>query len=154
MRAWLLSVVGIVFMGIMVDVISPEGKTNTFIKSVFAIVLLYVMINPIVAYFNSGVKLNTSVTWKTDEELLNVIEEQRTEELRLRIVGALTESGYSQYDVEISGNMEDNKFNVSKINVYLVDDVLSNMDKHINNSKVIQIIADIANVSKEVVVFE
>lgn len=154
MRAWLLSVVGIVFMGIMVDVISPEGKTNTFIKSVFAIVLLYVMINPIVAYFNSGVKLNTSVTWKTDEELLNVIEEQRTEELRLRIVGGLTESGYSQYDVEISGNMEDNKFNVSKINVYLVDDVLSNMDKHINNSKVIQIIADIANVSKEVVVFE
>jgi len=48
MKAWILSIVGIMFIGVIIEIIMPEGKTNTFIKSMFAIVFMYVVMSPII----------------------------------------------------------------------------------------------------------
>ena len=42
MKAWIFSVCGIVFLGLMVDVISPNGKTNNFIKSIFSLIFIFI----------------------------------------------------------------------------------------------------------------
>ena len=72
MTAWLLSIVGVVFLGVMVDIISPSGKTGGFIKSMFAIFLIYVVITPIVKLAKNGeFKINEDYNFKIIESDLN-----------------------------------------------------------------------------------
>ena len=54
MSAWLMSIVGVVFLGVMIDIITPEGKTNAFIKSIFAVFVVYIIVSPIVTMFNKN----------------------------------------------------------------------------------------------------
>ena len=48
MTAWILSIIGVVFLGVLFDVICPGGKTNSFIKSIFSIIFMYVVMTPII----------------------------------------------------------------------------------------------------------
>ncbi len=36
MRGWILSIVGIVFIGVILDIILPDGKTSKYIKHIFS----------------------------------------------------------------------------------------------------------------------
>lgn len=54
MTSWLLSIVGVVFLGVMIDVIAPSGKTNSIIKTMFAIMLIYVVLSPIISLIGTG----------------------------------------------------------------------------------------------------
>ena len=47
MKAWLLSIVGVVFLGVLFDLLYPNGRTNTLCKSIFGIFAVFVMIGPI-----------------------------------------------------------------------------------------------------------
>ncbi len=155
MKAWILSIVGVVFLGVMVDIISPEGKTNSFIKSIFALVLLYVIVQPLLAVITKGVTVTSSWTGGYDTKLMQTINDQKINEMRLRILDALNAEGYTQYDVNIRANLSQNENDIEQISVYYTGDVLLSSDEHIHNSKVIQqIICEVTNASKEVVVFE
>ena len=77
MTAWLLSIVGVVFLGVMVDIISPSGKTGGFIKSMFAIFLVYVVITPIVKLAKNGeFKIDEDYNFKIIETDLSVKERE------------------------------------------------------------------------------
>ena len=54
---YILSVVGIVFVGVLVDIIMPDGKMNNFVKGVFGLVVLLVIITPIQKVFNPNLSL-------------------------------------------------------------------------------------------------
>ena len=54
MREWLLGIVGVVFCGLMIDVLSPNGKLMKLIKGVFGIITTFVIVSPI---FNLDVNL-------------------------------------------------------------------------------------------------
>ena len=47
MREWILSIIGVVFIDLILDVLLPSGKTTAFIKSILAIAFMYVIISPI-----------------------------------------------------------------------------------------------------------
>ena len=42
MSGWLLSIVGVVFLGVLFDLIYPNGKTNSLCKTIFALVAVVV----------------------------------------------------------------------------------------------------------------
>lgn len=52
MNAWIISIVGVVVLGVLVDVMLPEGNTAKYIKGVFGLIALAVMIAPLPKLFN------------------------------------------------------------------------------------------------------
>ncbi len=44
---WIFSIVGIGAIGILLDVLMPEGETNKYIKSIFALITICVVISPL-----------------------------------------------------------------------------------------------------------
>ena len=48
MSAWLLSVIGVVFLAVLLDFVYPNGKTNAFCKSIFGIFAMIMLIYPLV----------------------------------------------------------------------------------------------------------
>lgn len=53
MNAWLLSIVGIVCVGILIEIIMPEGEHSKYIKGIFAIVVIFVIISPLPKLINN-----------------------------------------------------------------------------------------------------
>ena len=42
---WILSIIGVVMIGVLVEIILPEGKTNTLLKSVVAVASIFIIIS-------------------------------------------------------------------------------------------------------------
>ena len=71
MSSWLLSIVGVVFMGVLFDLIYPNGKTNSLCKSIFAILSLFVMVAPILKIDINDIKADNF----NNQELIEHINE-------------------------------------------------------------------------------
>lgn len=154
--SYILSIVGVVFLGVMVDIICPEGKMNSFIKSIFSLVLLFVIISPAVDLIsnNSLTKLFNS-NYSLDEEYLNSVNEMKVNNFEIQIINTLEKQGITGVDVEIEGNMLNEEIEVKKVTVNTQKMVLTSGDKHINKYEVItKLIENILGVKSEVIIYE
>lgn len=143
MTAWLLSIVGIVFLGVMVDIIAPSGKTNAFIKSIFAIFLIYVVITPIVKYIKKG-------EFKVDFETEYSTENLSITEAEHKISDLLISNGFYGIDVEIKGYVSKDKIMAQKVVLNGAKIVLKSQDEHIDKYKLItNLVQSIVTVKKE-----
>ena len=70
---YLLSIVGVAILGVIVDLILPSGTVSKYIKGVFALILIFVIISPIPKLINQNWSFNdifqTSST-EIDEDYL------------------------------------------------------------------------------------
>lgn len=46
MSTWLLSIVGVVSLGVLIEIIMPEGEHSKYIKGIFSLVVVFVIISP------------------------------------------------------------------------------------------------------------
>ena len=49
MTKWLLSILGVVFLAVLLDIVYPNGKTNKFCKSIFGLFAIIGVV--VIAYF-------------------------------------------------------------------------------------------------------
>ena len=152
MSAWILSIVGVVFLNIMLNAIVSDGKTSIFIKSIFAIVFMYVLVTPIIKLIKNIDNVDYSKYFE------NVVEDDEKDhiinELQLKLQEYLAKHGVGGVNIEIMGNISKNGDGIDKINVDLSNVVLNNYDKHIDKYKLItKLIMDIVRVSEEQIVY-
>ena len=153
---YVLSIVGVVFLGVMVDVVAPEGKMNTFIKSIFSLFLLFVMVKPVVNIFLGGKleKLFNS-EFQLQEDYLETINEQKLREYEHKIVSRLEAKGVANLYVEIKGDLTKENGEIEKVYINTQNIVLNGKDKHINKYEVItECVKEILGVGSEVIIYE
>ena len=93
MKSWILNIVGIVFIGVIIEIILPDGKSNTFIKHIFNIFMLFVIVAPItkivnngLSYINNTVEMDNQYIYQINLEKINSLEVDIKNELAKRIV--------------------------------------------------------------------
>ena len=151
MNSWLLGIIGVVFLGVMLEAVLPEGRTNAFIKSIFIILFIYVVMNPIIKLIKNNDLIDFSQVFsvKQDEYL-----EQLKLELKYKIENHLYTNGVEGVYVEIEGNVVNNDIKINKINVNISNIVINKQDEHIDKYKLITgLIMDIVKVDKESIVY-
>lgn len=152
MTAWILSIVGIVFVGVLFDLICPEGKMSTFIKSVFAIMTLFVIIRPIPKWLKQSIHIN----WDIDlnEEYLGSINAGKVLYWQDQIKKNIESMGYSPCDVVVDADLQNSTGKINNIYVDFSNYVLNGGDKHIiKYEKIQEMIMEITNIKKEKIVF-
>lgn len=121
MKQWVLSIVGIVVLGVLVDVVMPEGESAKYIKGVFGVVAVITIISPIINLMQN-VKLND---WQTQTSSIEV----QTETLdslvtnvrqaqEKQIASTLREQGFNPRDVKIK-YYENFDYKIESINIYI-----------------------------------
>lgn len=50
MNAWILSIVGIICLGILLDIVLPTGQMSKYVKGFFSLLCMFVIIAPIPAF--------------------------------------------------------------------------------------------------------
>lgn len=51
--SWLLALTGVILLSVLVDVLLPSGQTNKFIKGIFSILIIFVILTPILKLKNN-----------------------------------------------------------------------------------------------------
>lgn len=54
MSAWLLSIVGVVSLGVLIEIIMPEGEHSKYIKGIFSLIVVFVIVAPFPKLFDSA----------------------------------------------------------------------------------------------------
>ena len=55
--AWLLSIIGIIIIGNLIELILPDSNISKYVKSIYSFIVVFVIINPIIGLFNNTIDL-------------------------------------------------------------------------------------------------
>ncbi|NCA68462.1 MAG: hypothetical protein EOM87_10445 [Clostridia bacterium] len=56
--SWVLGIVGVILLSVLVDIILPNGQMNKYIKGIFAILFIYMLLTPIVSLVKNNLDIN------------------------------------------------------------------------------------------------
>lgn len=156
LNSWILSICGISVISLLAEIVLPNGKTNKLIKSVLALVSVSIIIYPLKiidfnnlnfnSILNNAIVIDTEFVENRNNEKIIAFEK----EIELN----LSNNGYVNTKISISGFFQDEKLLIDKVFVDLRNCVLNdknlNIDKYTN---IVAIIKNIIDVKKEYIVF-
>lgn len=155
--SWILSIAGVVVLSILFDLFLPDGKLNSYIKTIFNFVIIIVVITPIpellnkdfdtsTMFSNSQVVLQEDYIYQLNRDKLTMLETTMEE--------TLSSEGYKNIDISISANIFVIEMKIETIFVDLGNLVIQQKDENINiKNEVVKCITSIITISKENIVF-
>ena len=157
MGGYLLSILGVVILGVVIDVILPSGSTSKYISGIFAIVVMFVIISPVLTWVKSGYSIKDYFTLQDislDEKLLYNINNAKFNELEKEIEQELSNNGYANVKVDIQFSTDATNVKISQVLVDLSNLVINENCVNINKYVYIrQVVLSKLNITKEVIVF-
>lgn len=149
MSGWLLNIIGIICVGVLFEIILPDGKTNNFIKHVFTIFLLFTIISPISSFINNNFTLNTDVD-VVDENFIYVTNLNKISELEKTITNNLEKVGIKNVSVIINSNIFETDLIINSVYVDVTNKKLeNNVSESEYKNEIKKIILKTVNVDSE-----
>lgn len=156
---WILSIVGIVLISVLVEIILPSGEMQKYIKSVFAIFIVFVMIYPIVNIDIDKIDFNKFIYNETstilNENYLKNYNEEYKNSLQNIVEKQLENNGFLNVNVEILYNMSANDFEIEKVKLNAKNLVINTNSVHIDKYKEMrEVVVNLLSVESEKVVID
>lgn len=156
MTGYILSILGIVVIGVFLDVIIPSGAINKYIKGIYSIFVVAVIINPVIKFVNKN--HNFVINYKEyneNEDLLNYIFNKRATALENDMENILSSNGFSNIDIKLNISIENNELRYSSCKINLENMVISSDKLNINKYEFIKdIIKENTNLTDEEILFD
>lgn len=152
LSGWIISIVGVVVLGVLVDVIISDGQTAKYVRSIFALVTALVIAAPIVKLATGDEKFDLGIFGDTDagasevdEDYLKYLFDLKVETLRNEVFYQVKESGSEASDVTIDAEDINGKFTVKSVKI-----VINGERPHINIiDKIVRGVSELLNINKE-----
>ena len=154
MTGYVLSVLGVVLLGVIIDVIVPSGNINKYIKSIFSIFVVAVIIRPVVKFLSNknGIKIDYN-KYEIDKELVEYIFEKRAENDENKIELYLTDEGFEKVDIKLNFSIDNNNLEYISCEINLKNVVISADKQHINKYEFIKdVVKDFTNLTEEEII--
>ena len=151
---WVLSICGVVILSTAVEILMPQGSLNKYIKSVLAIVCMYVIISPIPNLIGGTSTVGDIFFGTTDNgvnySFVQYINEQKVVSLENEVEQYLSMNGFEKVDIKIEAAYIEDRIEILFVRVNLKNVVILSKDKNINsNDELIKLISKYLNVLEE-----
>ena len=155
MSGYILSILGIILAGIFIDILVPTGSVSKYIKSIYSIFVVAVILSPVVKFLTKkDVYTLKYEDYQINEKLMNFIYNGRADELKAKIEKRLDEEGFKNIDIKINYSSNNNEFQLNSIKVNLKNLVIQADKQHINKYEFISdVIKEFTNLTDEVILF-
>lgn len=152
---WILSIVGIVLVGVLVEIVLPQGKTNKLLKSIVAVVTILIVIMPIKNIDIKSIDFaNIIKNFEIDNSFVNERNQDMIVAIQSQIEKDLENNGYENVSIKIEGDYSSEKLQVKYVFVDLKKLVLRDENLNINKyTNIVAIIKKSIECSEESVVF-
>lgn len=151
--SWVLSICGIVCVGVIVDVILPNKKNTSIVKTVVALSTILMIIKPIVKIDLNKINFdNITSQIKVDNKFVDVRNTEKLKALSGAIEMELNKNGYK--NVLISFSIDNEKLLIKSVFVDLSKLVLSGENLNINKyTNIVAIVQQFVNINQGQVIF-
>lgn len=155
MSGYILTILGIVLAGILIDIIVPTGKINKYIKSIFAIFVVAMILMPVVKFIAKSDEITINYTdYEIEQNLMDYIFSSRVTAYENEIIEVLENNGLSNIDIKINYSINSNELSLNSCEVNLKNMTSSNIEMHNNRYEFIaETIKEITNLTDEVIIF-
>ncbi|MDE6275793.1 MAG: stage III sporulation protein AF [Clostridia bacterium] len=119
MSGWLIGIVGVVSLGVLIEVLLPEGENSKYIRGIFSIIVIFVIISPLPKLAKGDyVKGFTSQTQEIaiDGEYYKSVKEDIQTRVEDNLRQKLEKAGYNDLSYNIQFD-EDYVYIIDKITV-------------------------------------
>ena len=154
---WILSIAGVALVGVLIDIILPNGKIQKYIKSVFAFTMVLVIILPLPTLLKrevdiEGIINKNEIILQTD--YIYQLNRDRLDDLQNDIEQAIEEQGLAHVSIAISADIFTTNLQIEAVFVDTTNMVIIAQDKHINTNDIIKnAILSKVNIKKEQIIF-
>lgn len=139
MTGYILSVLGIVVAGVFIDVIIPSGAINKYIKSIFSIFVVAVLVSPIIKIMNKTKDFTVKYQdYEINENLLDYIYGKQVSSQEKMIEDILFEEGYQNVDIILNFSIENDELKYNSCLIKLKNLVITADKQHINKYEFIK----------------
>lgn len=155
MAGYILSILGIVIAGVFIDIIIPSGTISKYIKSIYAIFVLAVIITPIIKFFNNNQGFNLQYQeYEINQNLINYIQTNKIATIENDITLELENEGLFNIDIIINYSIDNNELSINSCTINLENLVISSDKQHINKYEIIkEIVREHTNLTDEEMIF-
>lgn len=137
MRAYILSIAGVVLLAALVSIILPSGKMGKFIKGAMKLFVLIVLVSPFVSGFGTIAGEENTPVYETDADYLKRCARMLSAEDEKQILKWIEEEYSLEAAVSVT-RKEESGFPREKITVKILQDGIIANDEHIDIMKKIQ----------------
>ena len=149
MQQWIISIIGIVFVLLILDLILPSGSCKKIIQSVISIFFLCIFFSPLKSFISK----TTSTEFSVDSGLYTTINLAKVQSIKDGILNELRSSGIKDVNVDIVTNTANIDFDIKYVYVDVSNLSLSDNSQHINTNEVIKsVVIKISKVREEQVI--
>ena len=157
LSSWVLSIAGISFVSVVLDLMLPEGKTHVNIKNVISYAIILVVILPLPNLINKNFSVENifkEIEINIQDDYLYNINQSKLDAIKEQIENELNNRGILGVEVSISANIFDNPMEINAVYVDLYNAVISDNYENINiQTEVLSVVLEIGNIPKDKVVF-
>ena len=148
MSQWLLGVVGIISLGLLLEILIPDGQTSKYVKGAFSLLVIFALISPLPKMLGGEYDFNfDGVSYDVDSDYVMYVTNQYTSNLEDDIEKALREQGInSVVEIVVKGE------SVREIDIVMAKIYLSSIDEKDENthiSRVKDIVSKALSISRD-----
>ncbi len=152
--SWLLSIVGIIIIGSLIEIILPNSNLSKYIKSIFAFIVIFVIISPIISLIKDDISLDANYDNYINNDFISSLNEDKINFLEKNIEMQCNAYGLKNVEVQIMSNQVENELILDTVQVFLYDLVIDENIEHIDKYQVLEdIIKANLKIEKEKIVF-
>lgn len=156
MTKYILSILGIVIAGIFIDIIVPNGKINKYIKSIYSIFVVAVLLSPLINFLNKNHDFTVKYKdYELNTELINYIHSMRVKAMETNLENYLGAEGFKNIHIELTFSSKNNEISYNSCKISLKNLVIEKDKQHINKYEFIkEVVKENTNLSNEEIIFD
>ena len=118
MTGWIMIIVGVVVIGVLIYVLTPECEINKYIKGIYALIVVLVIASPIAKALKSDIDFYKyfNQTFDTDSAFVDSVNDDRKQSDEQKITISLKNRGYEGANVVIFQSTS-NIYEIDRVNV-------------------------------------
>ena len=141
LTAWIMSILGIVILGTVVDLLLHKSRVKNIIRSVFATVSILIIVTPLPSLISNGPNIDWNDImneFEYDDNFLDYIDNEKISIMEKALIAAFESEGIKGLKIEITADTEGNDLIIKRITIDLSNSVMNCDSVNINKYEFIK----------------
>ena len=151
MKNWIITIIGVILLNLIVEIILSESNLSSFIKKIFSIISVLLIISPITKLLNfDNINLYNIVF---DSSYLDYSFGNYDVYIENYLKAILESNGFFNIEIDVCYNLSNNENKIKKIFLNLRKLVINENQVHINKYKEIKdIVSKTLNIEEDLII--
>lgn len=150
MTPWLLSIVGVVVVGVLIDLLLTDSPVSKFVRSIYAFFILLVIVQPIPGFLRGGVQVGGGL--EPDWGLVGQINSMSAASAQRNLERTFEVAGFSGILVTITPVRDSQTFRIHTVYINAWNSHHSNANLD-HRTEIIRITRAVLNVNEDQIVY-